>query len=184
MTQTEHYGLNLWDLSDRIKMEDFNGDNQKIDTALAALAAAGGGVKMIRSTVSSGIVFNSGCYILKTADPLAWDEFSVVIIMGNITEVQDEGTPYFFLGPRSSSNFYDKDVAKFNFQPGGYLCLLTPMKDHTRNMEGLFLGGGNIQSFWLDKTFGEMPFCFVGCEKGIIDSALCKNSYQRILGLR
>lgn len=43
MKQTEHYGLNQWELSDRVRMEDFNQDNAKIDTALAALA---GGVEL------------------------------------------------------------------------------------------------------------------------------------------
>lgn len=34
MQQTEHLGLNQWELSDRILMKDFNADNQKIDEAL------------------------------------------------------------------------------------------------------------------------------------------------------
>lgn len=37
MQQTEHYQLNQWELDDRIQMEDFNHDNQNIDTALTAL---------------------------------------------------------------------------------------------------------------------------------------------------
>lgn len=37
MKQTEHYGLNQWELADRIRMEDFNGDNEKVDAALAGL---------------------------------------------------------------------------------------------------------------------------------------------------
>ena len=37
MKQTEHYGLNQWELADRIQMEDFNGDNEKVDAALAGL---------------------------------------------------------------------------------------------------------------------------------------------------
>lgn len=37
MQQTEHYQLNQWELSDRIRMEDFNADNAKIAAALAGL---------------------------------------------------------------------------------------------------------------------------------------------------
>ena len=37
MKQTENYGLNQWELADRIQMEDFNGDNEKVDAALAGL---------------------------------------------------------------------------------------------------------------------------------------------------
>lgn len=37
MRQTEHYGLNQWDLTDRIQHTDFNADNLKIAAALAGL---------------------------------------------------------------------------------------------------------------------------------------------------
>ena len=38
MKQTENYGLNQWELADRIRMEDFNGDNEKVDAALKGQA--------------------------------------------------------------------------------------------------------------------------------------------------
>ena len=37
MTKTEHYQLNQWAKSDRVLMEDFNSDNEKIDAALAGM---------------------------------------------------------------------------------------------------------------------------------------------------
>mgnify|MGYP006877315283 CR=1 FL=1 len=40
LQQTSQFHLNQWELTDRIRMEDFNGDNQKLETALASLAAA------------------------------------------------------------------------------------------------------------------------------------------------
>ena len=36
MTKTTNYQLNQWAKSDRILMEDFNADNEKIDAALKA----------------------------------------------------------------------------------------------------------------------------------------------------
>ena len=39
MKQTQNYHLSQWELTDRIRMGDFNGDNAKIDAALGALAA-------------------------------------------------------------------------------------------------------------------------------------------------
>lgn len=39
MNTTSVYGLNQWVSSDRILMSDFNSDNQKLETALTALAA-------------------------------------------------------------------------------------------------------------------------------------------------
>lgn len=38
MKQTQNYQLNQWEKTDRIKMEDFNGDNSKVDAALKTLA--------------------------------------------------------------------------------------------------------------------------------------------------
>lgn len=37
MRQTSHYQLNQWEKDDRIQMEDFNRDNEKIDAALGSL---------------------------------------------------------------------------------------------------------------------------------------------------
>ena len=36
MKKTAQFGLNQWEMSDRILMDDFNSDNAKIDAALAA----------------------------------------------------------------------------------------------------------------------------------------------------
>jgi len=41
MTKTTNYQLNQWAKSDRIMMDDFNADNQKIDAALKAVADGG-----------------------------------------------------------------------------------------------------------------------------------------------
>ncbi len=38
--QTEHYGLNQWEAGDKVLRTEFNGDNAKIDGALAVLAEA------------------------------------------------------------------------------------------------------------------------------------------------
>ena len=40
LQQTSNYQLNQWDAEDRIQREDFNGDNSKIDAALAGEKAA------------------------------------------------------------------------------------------------------------------------------------------------
>ena len=40
MNQTTNYKLSQWEATDRIQMEDFNSDNAKLDTALAAETAA------------------------------------------------------------------------------------------------------------------------------------------------
>ena len=53
MEQTSNYQLNQWDKTDRIQMEDFNADNDKIDAALAGIAAANQYVKIKEMTTPS-----------------------------------------------------------------------------------------------------------------------------------
>ena len=48
MTKTTNYQLNQWAKSDRLMMDDFNSDNQKIDAALKAVAD--GGTKIVTGT--------------------------------------------------------------------------------------------------------------------------------------
>ena len=57
MTKTTNYQLNQWAKSDRIMMDDFNADNQKIDAALKAVAD--GGAKLAVGTYT-GYTNNSG----------------------------------------------------------------------------------------------------------------------------
>ena len=52
MKQTQNYRLNQWEKTDRIQMEDFNGDNSKVDAALKTLAGQVAS-KANSSTVSS-----------------------------------------------------------------------------------------------------------------------------------
>ena len=52
MNQTQNYQLNQWEMTDLIKMEDFNGDNSKVDAALKTLAGQVAG-KANSATVSS-----------------------------------------------------------------------------------------------------------------------------------
>ena len=52
MKQTQNYQLNQWEMTDLIKMEDFNGDNSKVDAALKTLAGQVAS-KASSSTVSS-----------------------------------------------------------------------------------------------------------------------------------
>ena len=55
MTKTTNYQLNQWTKSDRVMMEDFNADNQKIDAALAAKSRVACGVYTGDGTVSRTI---------------------------------------------------------------------------------------------------------------------------------
>lgn len=75
MRKTEHYQLNLWDAEDAILREDFNADNEKIEAALAEIAA--GGVKVANghyigdnaTAVHLNVGFNPKLLIICGPDP-------------------------------------------------------------------------------------------------------------------
>lgn len=63
MKQTEHYGLNQWELADRIQMEDFNGDNEKVDAALKGQAEALAAETAAREELAAAVAACGNCKI-------------------------------------------------------------------------------------------------------------------------
>lgn len=63
MKQTEHYGLNQWELADRIRMEDFNCDNAKIDAALKGQAEALAAETAAREELAAAVAACGNCKI-------------------------------------------------------------------------------------------------------------------------
>ena len=64
MQQTGNYGLNQWELTDRIRMEDFNGDNAKIDAALKAQADALAEETAARAVLSAEAAKHGNCQVV------------------------------------------------------------------------------------------------------------------------
>ena len=63
MKQTEHYGLNQWELADPIRMEDFNGDNEKVDAALKGQAEALAAETAAREELAAAVAACGNCKI-------------------------------------------------------------------------------------------------------------------------
>ena len=63
MKQTEHYGLNQWELADRIRMEDFNGNNEKVDAALKGQAEALAAETAAREELAAAVAACGNCKI-------------------------------------------------------------------------------------------------------------------------
>lgn len=65
MEHTANYQLSQWEATDRIQMEDFNGDNAKVEAALTALAAADNNAAHALTTAVSRLNgrFYTGTYV-------------------------------------------------------------------------------------------------------------------------
>ncbi len=79
MLQTDQYGLNQWELSDRIRMEDFNADNAKIEAALAELKAVTADLNRRKFQRQKFYQATSPCLLLnQTFTDVDWSLFSRV----------------------------------------------------------------------------------------------------------
>ena len=63
MNQTGNYQLNQWELADRIQMEDFNGDNEKVDAALKGQAEALAAETAAREELAAAVAACGNCKI-------------------------------------------------------------------------------------------------------------------------
>ena len=90
MKQTSNYQLNQWEMTDRIQMEDFNGDNAKIDAALKSQAEALAAETAAREaavaecgncTLIYGTYTGSGSYGSSSAKQLSFSGKPVVVLI-------------------------------------------------------------------------------------------------------
>ena len=114
MNKTENYQLNQWELADRIRMEDFNGDNSKIDAALKEQAEALAAETAAREAGDTALAEQVGLHTIKTVTLAAnassmsvdlsdidWSQWKTVHILLELS-----GTGYFFPGYGTT---YDTD---------------------------------------------------------------------------
>ena len=63
MNKTENYQLSQWELADRIQMEDFNGDNEKVDAALKGQAETAAAETAAREELAAAVAACGNCKI-------------------------------------------------------------------------------------------------------------------------
>lgn len=91
MQKTANYQLNQWESSDRIRMEDFNRDNAKIDAALAEAASQSIFTLLKTATVGTG---GSACQI--DVSDVDWSQWQYVML-----DVDLKGSGYAYIKPNN-----------------------------------------------------------------------------------
>ena len=83
MTKTTNYQLNQWEKSDRVMMDDFNADNQKIDAALKANADAitAAAAAQTNCTVVCGTYTGTGDYTADSKNTLTFAGKPMLVIV-------------------------------------------------------------------------------------------------------
>ena len=150
MKQTDQYGLNQWELTDRIQMEDFNADNLKI---AAALAGKMGRFEEIYSHSSEGIA-DSMSFNHLVRNWNEWDMFGFLLHLKISQEFADVSLQVSFDCKEGQTTTH-LEVACL--PPASLLILLFPWHDENRLVEGVIIGGGT-KVFQMSFPFKQLGF--------------------------
>lgn len=133
MKNTEQYNLNQWEASDRIRMEDFNADNRKLE---AALLEKTGRMEYIRTVASQG-----GWYTWSPAFyPIKFDEWDAVFCWHDLRETAFLDDDVLEITLVLENTLVEKVV---RVKPGDFLFALFPRHDLDSPAMGYVLGSGS-----------------------------------------
>lgn len=139
MKQTKQYGLNQWELSDPIRMADFNADNSRLEEALKGKA---GRFQKIREYVASQGSASAGV----TFGVSDWSEWDCVAATFDLQKTSFRDGDFFILYAMDTS--YQVDQTTFRGLNGGSFCvLLFPHHDKASRIRGFAAGSGSAPIF-------------------------------------
>lgn len=146
MKKTNTYQLNQWELSDRIRMEDFNADNLRLETALGRKLA---GFQKIGSYPSGAGANNTGAATF-THD---WNAWECVMAAYDIHKTAFLDGDYISIAPI----YTDESVGSFveGLGGGSFFILLFPFRNEEAALRGFAVGKGGTAVFE-DRPFKDM----------------------------
>ena len=150
MKKTEHYQLNQWEASDRIRMEDFNADNQRLE---AALLEKPGRMELI-STFSSG----NGSFMLSApilfAPKVDWNQFARVIFFQDFHKTKFKNDEFIHIGLNLDGVIYQE---KLIIPAGSFMVVCFP-NHNAEGMIRLVIIGKGTGTFFLDRKYDDLRF--------------------------
>ena len=164
MRKTNLYGLNLWDLEDRIRMEDFNSDNETLEAALSALAGRQGVVSYPLYHSDTPVNFCGPRLFLTDTGRLS--DYTVFLIAGSVTSAGNGGTPRARLVKMQGNTFPVIPGTQFEFAPGAFCYILLPMRSAGRTLQGFFLSQDKFQAIHQSSPMDEVMYLYLGSGAG------------------
>lgn len=156
MQQTEHYGLNQWDPTDRILREDFNADNLKIAAALAGKLDR---AELFRSFDSPGELQDSSSYNLV---PIPWGNWEFVLVHAFFKENAS------LKGNRVRLSFNNGRIPLGTFPWGDFFLLLWTRHSPEERIRGLLLSPQSLSLLLPELTYRELAGISMDKEDGKI----------------
>lgn len=188
MRKTEQYGLNQWDLTDPIRMEDFNADNARLEAALAALAAGGGGLEILRTDLNR----NSSSVGIPPTDssykPVNLSDYNIFLVIGNAvpnSSVSAKTQVRIAIEETPDYNYIYEDAATFTIPTGGYIYVLFPCKNKDLAINGYLLAGDGIHEFIGTAAFDEIKYFMIRVTNASTGADVpSRIGYNRMIGIR
>lgn len=163
MKQTEQYGLNQWELSDPIRMQDFNADNARLEEILGGKAG--------RSQIIKEYAVPQGYKIIALDFGVSdWSEWECVVATLDLQETSFQADDIFILQIIDTSYNLDK-TGVFQGLRGASLCvMLFPRHNKASTLQGFAAGSGGAPLF-LRRPFEEVRGLSVLVKKEIPGSS-------------
>lgn len=157
MKQTERYELNQWELSDPVRMEDFNADNAKIAAALAGISTTLGG-KLEKMEVNRFKQFDSTLSSFHASFILDdWDEWSCLFVFLNPNVSSPGNDDYIEISLK------ENDPSPFKIPPKPALYILFPMYDGSQEARGVLLAENIVHVFAEPIPYNQIMHANVRC---------------------
>lgn len=82
MKQTSNYQLNQWEMTDRIQMEDFNRDNEKVDAALAEVKVTADRANSLAGMrlLAEAVLEEDQSTLILSLDNVEWSDYAIVCV--------------------------------------------------------------------------------------------------------
>lgn len=150
MKKTEHYQLNQWEASDRIRMEDFNADNQRLE---AALLEKPGRMELISTFTGGDDDFLIAAPILY-APKVDWGQWERVIFFQDFHKTPFKAGEVIQIGLNLEGGIIDEE---FDIPAGSFAAILFP-NHNAEGMIRMFVIGSGTGTFFLDRKYDDLHF--------------------------
>ena len=177
MRKTENYQLSQWELSDEIKMEDFNQDNAAVDAALAALAAIAGRGDHIHVISKGNPNPNGGYTLLYNLDKqVNWSDYWMVAYFQIVRPLPSYP---------DAKVFFNTNIPSHEVPFGLHMVIFFPMYNADKVPFHFLLLGDNMIKFVTDTGY-DRPIGFMKQirTEAVPDSAHYNSGGYMLLGFK
>lgn len=177
MRKTENYQLSQWDLSDEIKMEDFNKDNAAVDAALAALAAIAGKGDHVHVIAKGDPDPRGGyTYLIDLDKKVNWSDYWMAVYFQIVRPLPNEG---------DTTVLFRTNITRHEVPYGIHMVIFFPMYNADKVPFHFLLLADNTIKFVTDTGY-DRPCSFLRqlVSEAVPDSAHYNSGGYMLLGFK